>query len=701
MSDEELDRILRESRPPTTADEGWTTTPAGQHALIGIRARIGTLKRLHLVRPRRRTVAGLGIGLAAATAAAIAVGLAAGPPTDRGPSIAGPTEPNGPIGPVPERMALVAYSNCDAMLDQLRNHTADHVGRYGLKGVGGYLPYNYDYGRLLDLAHSPVGAPVPTSNGGAKSLQSTPDYSTTNTQEIGVGEPDIVVTDGTRIVSVSGGVLRVVDAASHKVSGTLDLGVYAGAPTAQLLMSGDRVLVLLDDSAAQIYYDSVARYPYPGPISNNASGTTALLVDLSGKNPKVLDTLHTDGSYADARMVGGTVRLVVQNTPDIRFPTRAGRHTPSRLLAANRMAVRRAPLRAWLPSYQLTTDGQTTTHSVPCTSVTHPAHYKGTSMLTVYTLPLDGDLADPQPISLTANGANIYASERSLYIADPRNTAEQGELTQIDRFDITGGGKPTYLGSNTIQGTLLNSYSMSEYDGTLRVVTTEKQYRKNANTGVYVLDEDTLKVDARVEGIGEGEQVRAVRFIGPLGYVVTYKSIDPLFVVDLSRPMHPRIAGKLTVPGYSDYLHPVGDGRLLGVGEDATGGMVRGLQVSLFDVSSPDDPQQLDSVTREHTPSESPIDPHAFLYWEAAGVAVIPIDSWNYRQSGAALVVKVRNDHLSVVGTVRNPADSNHDGLGIERTMACSSVVKNDGVGSDGTERITPPAIRKPNAWIG
>ena len=662
MSDEELERILRESRPPTTADGGWANSPAGQHALTEIRARLGAPQRLHLVRPRRRTLAGLGIGLAAATAAAITVGLAAGPTTEHGPSIAVPPGRVGPIGPVPNGMALVAYDSCDAMLAQLRAHTADHVGRYGLKGTGGYL-FGYDDSLAL---RGP--APSLGSIAGAKSVDASPAHSTTNTQEIGVGEPDIVGTDGTRIVSVSGGVLRVVDAATHKVTGTLDLGVYAGAQTAQLLMSGDRVLVLLNDFAAPYYYDRIA-YPYPGPIAGNAGGTTALLVDLSNDKPAVIDTLHTDGRFAAARMVDGTVRLVVQNTPDITLPTIRRHHTGMNQLAANRAAVRRAPLSAWLPSYQVTTNGRTTTHSVPCTSVSHPAHYQGTSMLTVYTLPLDGDLGDPQPISLTADGTNVYASERSLYVADPRRTAKQGDLTQIDRFDITTAGKPVYLGSNTIHGALLNSYSMSEYNGALRVVTTSDQYRRTASTSVFVLDENTLKVDGSVGGLGHGQQVRAVRFLGPLAYVVTYKSVDPLYVVDLHDPAHPRTAGELKVTGYSDYLHPVADGRLLGVGEDTAGGLVRGLQVSLFDVSSADNPQRLDSVTREHTPSESPIDPHAFLYWPAQRIAVVPIDSWNYRQSGAALVVKVGTDRLSVVGTVRNPAESNHAGVGIERTL--------------------------------
>jgi uncharacterized secreted protein with C-terminal beta-propeller domain len=658
MSDEELDRILRESRPPTAADDGWTNTPAGQHALIGIRARVATANRLHLMRPRRRTLVGLGIGLAAATAAAIAVGLAAGPPTDHGPSISLPTHRNGPVGPVPEHMALVAYTGCDAMLDQLRTQTADHVGPYGLSGYGG--GYLFAYGELGSLLSDAPSA------AGVKSADATPAHSTTNTQEIGVGEPDIVNTDGTRIVSVSGGVLRVVDAATHDVTGSLDLGVYAGAQNAQLLMSGDRALVLLTDYPTSYYYDSLV---YPGPFASTPS-TTALLVDLSHSDPTIVDTLHADGAYVDARMVDGTARLVVQSRTDVTFPTIRGHKTRKQRIAAYRAAVNRAPIGAWLPKYQVTTGGKTTTHSVPCTSISHPAHYTGASMLTVYTVPLTGDLANPQPISLAATGANVYASTDSLYVADLRPSKEHGPLTQLDRFDITGDGKPTYLGSNMVEGALLNSYSMSEYDGALRVVTTLRQYRRNAHTRVYVLDEHTLKVDGSVGGLGKGEQVRAVRFIGPLGYVVTFRSVDPMYVLDLSNPAHPRVTGELKVPGYSDYLHPVGDGRLLGVGENTSRGLVRGLQVSLFDINSPHDPKRLANVTREHTPSESPIDPHAFLYWAADGIAVIPIDSWNYRQSGAALVVRVAHDDLKVLGTIRNPGgSSNGYDSGIERTL--------------------------------
>ena len=662
MSDEELDRLLRASRPTTAADDGWVDTPAGAHALLNVHRRISAPYRLLRLRaPRRRTLGGLGIGLAGATAAAIAVGLAAGPPAGDGPGIALPTGPGPVPGPVPAEMALVAYDSCDAMLAQLRAHTADHVGPYGLQGT-------YPYGYALRYPYADAAGKAASLDG----LPATPapEHSTTNTQEAGVGEPDIVVTDGNRIVSVSGGVLRVVDAATHKVTGSLDLGAYAGAENAQLLMSGDRVLVILNNFPTQVFYDAIARYAYPYPGgSGGSAGTTLMLVDLGSADPTVLGTLHTDAGYVSARMVGDTARLVVRSTPDLTFPTLRGRHTAQERTAANRAAVLRASLDAWLPSYQTSADGHTTTDHVPCTSVSHPAHYTGKSMLTVFTVNLTGDLNDPQPISLAANGANVYASSTSLYVADSHYTRHEDERTQLHRFDIEGTGKPRYLGSNVVPGGVLDSYSMSEYDGTLRIVTTDGEWR-TSKTSLYALDENTLKVEGSVGGLGNGEQVHAVRFLGPLAYVVTFKSVDPMYVIDLSDPTRPRVAGELTMPGYSDYLHPVGDGRLLGVGQDVSGGLVRGLQVSLFDVTSPDDPQRLDNVTREHTPSETPIDPHAFLYWAADGIAVLPIDSWNARQSGAALVVRVGRDRLSVLGTIRNPGGSaNGYRAGIERTL--------------------------------
>jgi hypothetical protein len=136
--------------------------------------------------------------------------------------------------------------------------------------------------------------------------------------------------------------------------------------------------------------------------------------------------------------------------------------------------------------------------------------------------------------------------------------------------------------------------------------------------------------------MGEGEQIYAVRFLGDVGYVVTFEQTDPLYTLDLSDPADPRVVGELKIPGYSAYLHPLGDGLLLGVGQDATDEGVRlGAQVSLFDVSDPANPERIDTFALGDGTSEVEWDHHAFLWWADADLAVLPTQSWGGQQEEA------------------------------------------------------------------
>ena len=684
---EDFDAELRAARPHTAADDDWANSAAGDRALAAIhRAGPGA-------RPRRRFAvrtgdlrrpALLGAGLAAAAAVAITFATTpSGPPAgttpDAGPgshSHQPPVVPPGP-GPRPADVELVSYTNCDAALAQLREHGQRHLAAY--RPVRFYPPY-YD---ALRPAVAVPAAGVPGNLEDGSSPQVPPDHSVTNNQEAGVDEPDIVETDGNRVVSVSNGVLRVVDTASHQVTGTLDLTSYAGADEAQLLMSGNRLLVILG-SATPSYYGPIVYDYYREPTSTS---TTYLLVDLSGASPQNESTLHPKGSFVDARMIDGTVRLVVDSRPRIALPVAHGKLRGAKLRAAERRAVAHTPLDAWQPSYTITSGGTTTTDQVQCTDVFHPQTYTGAALLTVYSVDLAQGFDQLNPVTLAANAATVYASPTSLYVAN-----QEYHRTHIHRFDISAPGRPTYLGTGTVPGLLLDSYSLSEYDGSLRAITTATgRYGQTRSTTAYVLDADTLKETGHVGGLGRGEQVHAVRFLGPLAYLVTFKQVDPFYVLDLSDPAHPRAAAELKVSGYSDYLHPVGDGRLLGVGEDVAHRMVRGLQVSLYDVSDLARPQRIANVVRDHTPGESDLDPHAFLYWPDSGTAVIPIDSWNSAQSGAVLVVHVSSDGLRPVGLIRNPRVSTVDDpydSGIERsiyiggsiwTMSSSGLAVSDG----------------------
>ncbi len=162
--------------------------------------------------------------------------------------------------------------------------------------------------------------------------------------------------------------------------------------------------------------------------------------------------------------------------------------------------------------------------------------------------------------------------------------------TIITRMDITS-RKAKVTASCSLEGNLLNSYSIDEYDGHLRVaLNTEKGNR------IVVLDKE-LKTVGELSGIAEGEQIKSARFMGDTVYLVTFVQTDPLFVIDLKNPEKPEILGEVKLPGFSSYLHPVGDGLLLGVG---TGGTETGVdgsaKISLFDVSDPAAPKEADNI---------------------------------------------------------------------------------------------------------
>jgi uncharacterized secreted protein with C-terminal beta-propeller domain len=260
------------------------------------------------------------------------------------------------------------------------------------------------------------------------------------------------------------------------------------------------------------------------------------------------------------------------------------------------------------------------------------------------------------------DGRIVYASPTSLYVATERwadrpdpsrpNTAEEGVRTELHKFDISSPTKTHYRGTGTVSGYLLNQWSLSEHKGILRVVSTESPawWGAGRETESFLT---TLRPGAgglvqagRVGGLGKGERVYSARFVGDTGYVVTFRQVDPLYTLDLADPERPRVLGELKIPGYSAYLHPIGDDLILGVGQDATEeGRPTGTQVSVFDVSD------LRRPTRLHTEhlgagwSEAEHDHHAFLHWPRTGLMVIP---FNHEAVG----LKVGRSGISPVGRV-------------------------------------------------
>ena len=205
-------------------------------------------------------------------------------------------------------------------------------------------------------------------------------------------------------------------------------------------------------------------------------------------------------------------------------------------------------------------------------------------MLSVLTFDIGRDIDVGAVASVMAGGDTVYASADHLYVAsqrwidwtamfDPREASEEAETvtTHIHRFDIGDPGGAVYQGSGSVDGFLLNQFAMSEHDGFLRVASTDRpawgwwddERRSESRVDVLALEGDELRIVGSVGGLGRDERIFAVRFIGDIGYVVTFRETDPLYTIDLSDPTAPEVVGELKILGYSAYLHPIGDGLLL------------------------------------------------------------------------------------------------------------------------------------------
>jgi hypothetical protein len=580
---------------------------------------------------------------------------------------------------------LVSFDSCEEAADELRAAASAYVGPWGF-GSGMVAMEDGALGGDDAAAAPEAGRGTATAPGADQ------DYSGTNVHEAGVDEPDLVKTDGQRIVTVTGGVLRVVDATRQVQTGTLDLR----EPTADiiddggwwqpadLLLYGDHALVLQEgwwggmpvpDLPSR---DGVAEPGYPAPT--DVVGPRLLLVDLTGA-PEVVSEYTIDGGLVDARTVDQVARVVVRSAPRMSFPEVEEGATEAERTATNRRAVEAADIESWLPRFEVTRGGQTETGQVDCTAMSRPETYTGTSMLTVLTFDLSAsELGDGDPVSVVADGDTVYSNGTSLYIASdqrwrimpqPATSPGLDERTELYKFDTSQPGAPRYTATGSVPGWLLNQYAMSEWEGHLRVATTTGQTwaaqegdEPPSESAVYVLAErdGELVQTGSVGGLGAGERIYSVRFTGPIGYVVTFRETDPLYTLDLRDPAAPAVLGELKIPGYSAYLHPLGDGRLIGVGQEADEqGRVQGTQVSLFDVTDLANPTRLGQYHVESGHSEAEFDPHAFLWWEPERLVVIPLTVYDWSRDAeqppqsTALVLRVEDTGFSELGTVSQP----------------------------------------------
>ena len=600
-------------------------------------------------------------------------------------------------------IAFRSFDDCAGLLGYFRTHAGRLVTANGLPGQGG-LVYPMAMERSAAAADSVGGA---TATSGAVD---TAGGSGTNVQVAGVDEGDLVKRSGDLLLTVADGRLRVARLAggtvtllgSLRTDGGTGGGTDAWTPN-QLLVDGDTVLMVGSLGGNVRPLDDVR--PSAGqlggllPFRPVPTQTRIAQVDLSDPaKPVVVRTLDVDGTPTGVRLVDGIARIAVTSDPQgppMRFPQygtdtaasqgdldRAFKAAEKKALAFNRSAVAGSSVDVWLPHYTLTEvrpGGGTDTSKgrlLECNAVSAPESFSGLATVTLLNL----DLRSPAGISswagagVVASGSTLYATADHVYLATSPWTdwaalsgralvdARTKQRTQIHLFDTADSTAPRYVGSGEVPGFLLGQFAMDEYDGRLRVASTDQPQfmvggpavdvpagapggvvddttvasaepeQSHSLVSVLQLERNRLTTVGSVDGLGRGEQIRAVRFLGPVGYVVTFRQTDPLYTVDLSVPTRPRVAGELKILGYSAYLHPVGDGLLLGLGQDAdSDGRTSGLQLSLFDVRDPANPKRVSTRTVPGAWSDVEGDHHAFTFTD--GLALAPYSGYTEQPS--------------------------------------------------------------------
>ncbi|HEY7069758.1 MAG TPA: beta-propeller domain-containing protein [Acidimicrobiales bacterium] len=641
--------------------------------------------------------------------------------------------------------SLHQIDSCDELSGWMRDELAPRVGAYGFSGT--VMPANAgaeiveDSAGLAerssaDLTTAPSAEPAPpTTASGAG-----PDYSGTNVQVAGVDEPDTVKTDGEHILALSDGRLHLASASRGTLLSSVDLPENFYGST--MLLAGDRVLVMGTGSFGvmpmPLEGDSISRRsPFP-----SIPTTQVVEVAIDGDSLRVGDTFDLDGSFVAARMTGDVARIVLQADPQLRLPlvTPAvpGPQAEEQATQLNRQAVADADPETLLPTWrELGPDGLVAHEGklMGCGDAHAPNTFSGFGMVTVVTVDVSegvaSGLASAGGTGVLAGGDTVYASPEHLYVAAPRwidyptpdqptsssggnssspspEAAEQPG-TDIHRFDITDPDRAVYELSGHVDGTLLGQYAMDEHDGHLRVATTTNpgfgSDTATSESHVFVLDpgNGALETVGSVSGLGRGEQIRAVRFLGDVGYVVTFRQTDPLYTVDLSDPAAPTVTGELEMLGYSAYLHPIGDGRLIGIGQDATEqGRTTGTQVALYDVRDPAAPVRVAQAVLPQSSTEAEWDPHAFLWWPRTSLAAVPVTSYDTSFSGlVGFGVDADAATITEVGRVSHPVQPSDPniGIGIDPVEPMPTTVPPpdaDGRGIVGPSDILPPVAYTP-----
>lgn len=546
------------------------------------------------------------------------------------------------VAPTQELMPLSSCSEWDVMIAEIE------------KNINSTPDYYFSF-----IGNQEYAAAVANVTG----VNAVPDYSSTNVQVEGVDEPDVIKTDGRYIYTIGGGY--------HPEGGWGKLKIFQGYPVSDashianldieylpygifiwnnyaVVISGyfpAYIFILSPEGITQKFYQGNQYLP-----EGFTDLTKITVIDVSNPTvPRVIYEAFVDGGYTGARLIENTLYLIgysVVGTIEYDEDDIVILNMPS-LLRFNelRQSYKILP-HIPLLYVKKVKDGNEEYKGrlIECTDCLVPPYPASPYITYILSLNINDLPVHPPAVGIAGIPSIVYASPENIYVSAMINRFQwddsESPATVIHKFRIKGSERAHYTATGKVKGYLLNQFSMDENKGYLRVATTSgffwRDEEEPIQSHIWVLEERArdLSQISSLSGIGKGENLYAVRFIGDIGYVVTFMMTDPLHIIDLRDPFNPKLRGELQVPGFSTYIHPIEDNYLLTIGYENW----HALQLSIFDVNDLDAPKRLaqEVIPGDWVSSPAIYDHHAFNFFKTKGLLSLPLiisnsnESYNY-----------------------------------------------------------------------
>lgn len=551
---------------------------------------------------------------------------------------------------------LPQINSCDALIEklQLNDEAYFGIGRPGIMELDGDMmeesvgaTSNRAFDNEDSVAPLAVSAESKATSGEGSGSD---DFSQTNVQVQGVDEADIVKNDGKYIYLIKGSTIRIVEAfpaEGMKELSTIEVDDEDFNPT-EMYVDEDQMVIIgqvwrqrnyskrfpvepINTDATGFAADRMSIWPGP---SFNENRMKAYVYDISDRAAPVKQrSIEIEGDYSNSRKVGKNVYFVVNQW------------IPYYGIQENESAD------VIIPHFRDSAQGDIDRPLARCMGIQYFPGFQDRNYLIVAGLDISDNSKKLNRKVLLGSSQNIYSSKENLYVATPHygqtlfedeedEIYESESSTRVYRFALSE-DEIEYQNQGMVPGNILNQFSMDESRGHFRIATTRDRYSSREGSirdnNLYVLDQDDMQIVGSVEEIAPGESIKSVRFVGNRAYMVTFKNVDPLFVIDLRNNQNPKILGKLKIPGWSDYLHPYDENHLIGFGREVdpraetadrlTNEFLLGMKVSIFDVTDVSDPKEThkEIIGARGTTSELLYNHKAILFDKSKNLLAFPV----------------------------------------------------------------------------